>query len=534
MTASAVLLMALQWDLTFFQDSWAFLLERRDFSTDSFLRPHNEHLVLLQVGVTQLCLGLFGMTSALPEAAVMTMSLLGSALLLFVYVRRRTSPWLALMAATLVLFLGSAWMILLWPFEIEFSGAMVAGLGMLLMLERGDSRGDAWACLLLAVSIGFGSLGLSFAVAAFVDVVQRRRFRGLGRSYVFAVPLLLYLLWYAGWGHTAADHLTLDNVLDSPRYVLDGLASSLASLLGLSTAAGATPAPPEWGRPLLFLALAAAIFGKWLRPGISPRLWPVAAATATYWALAAFNFIPGREAASNRYVYAGGIFILLMAADLLRGVPIGRRALSVAGAVTVLALGTNLAQMREGHDVLKEQTLLARADTAALEIARRTVPPEMPMLPEITGTLANVAIVPGPYLEAVDAHGSPAYSTAELAAAPANGRHWADILLSKALPLSLVIRPRAAVRAGDERCLASGADAEVPDVRVGPGITTIHLAAGPPAVLRARRFATDELPVELGTVPGGASAVVRIPRDGAPSYPWYLKLESGQPSRICP
>jgi len=63
----------------------------------------------------------------------------------------------------------------------------------------------------------------------------------------------------------------------------------------------------------LIALIGLAIYGKSRKPGISPRFWPAAAAGVSYWLLAAFNFIPGREAASSRYVYAGAAFVLLMA-----------------------------------------------------------------------------------------------------------------------------------------------------------------------------------------------------------------------------
>jgi hypothetical protein len=530
--ASSALLLALQWNLTFYQDTWAFLLERRGWSLDDFFRPHNEHLVALSLLVTKLCVEIFGMTNPRPEITLMTLTLSGTGALLFLYVRRRTDPWLALMATSLILFLGSAWMILLWPFEISFSAPVMAGLGALLLLEREDARGDAWACLLLIVSVGFGSLGLCFVAAAFVGVVLKRRRRGLSRGYVAVVPAILFLAWYVGWGHTAESHLTLSNVLASPLYVFEGFAASIASLLGLSAGAPAGLTRPDWGMPLLVALLALTIIAKRRDPTFSTRFWGILACAFVYWVLAAFNYIPGREAAASRYVYAGAIFVLLIAAELLEGARLSRKALGIAAGVTVLAIGPNLAQLKAGTDLLKEETRLARADTAVLEIARRTVPPALPMTPDITGTLANVAIVPGPYLEAVDAHGSPAYSLAELTEAPDNARHWADVLLSKVLPLSLSVsqRPPQATRAD---CVSiPGGDPDGAEFPAGPGLLRIRLDPGDPAGLTARRFATEEFPVDLGAIPGGSEAVLRVPRDEA-SRPWHLRLQARQRAIVC-
>lgn len=535
--ALGALLLALGWNLTFFQDTWAFLLDRQDFSANAFLAPHNEHIVVLPVTITKLLLAIFGMTSARPELVVMTLTLLASGALLFVYVRRRTSPWLALMAAALLLFLGSAWPVLLWPFEIEFTGAVMAGLAMLLLLDRDDARGDAWACVLLAISVLFGSLGLAFVAAAAIDVFQKHRDRGWRRAYVFAVPLLLYVAWYVGWGHTAEHHLTLHNVLASPAYVMEGFASAVDSLLGLSSIPVNSPGQPDWGRPLLIGLIALVAFGQWRKPGFSPRFWPAAAAALTYWLLAAFNYIPGREAAASRYVYAGAVFVLLMAADLLQGVRFSRRGLLIAGVVTVAAIGPNLAQMKDGRAWLKEQTVFTRSDLAAMEIASRTIPPTFSLgSVEVAGTASLAIVEAGKYFEAMHRWGSPAYSPAELAAAPEPGRHYADIVLSRALPISTVTRHgafRKEVAAGERCVILPGGDASQRlEVPLSPGLTRIELARGPHAALSLRRFAVDEFPVVTEGAPGESTTLLRIPRDNA-SQPWYLHVEASQRARVC-
>jgi hypothetical protein len=536
LAASTLVLAVAGWGLTFFQDTWAFLLDRQDFSAHSFLMPHNEHIVVLPVAITKLLLAVFGMTSQTPEQVVMALTLFATAILLFVYVRRRVGPWLALMAAALMLFLGSAWPVLLWPFEIEFTGAVMAGIAMLVLLDRDDSRGDAWACVLLATSVLFGSLGLSFVVAAAVDVFQKRRTRGWRRAYVFAVPLLLYAIWYAGWGHTAEHHVTLHNILASPAYVMDGFASAVDSLAGLSSIPVNSPGQPDWGRPVLIALIGLIAFGQWRKPGFSPRFWPVAAAGVSYWLLAAFNFVPGREAAASRYVYAGAAFVLLMAADLLQGVRFSRRGLLVAAAVTVAAIGPNLAQMKDGSAWLKEQTVLTRADLAAMEIAGRTIAPGFTLGSlEVSGTASLAVVEAGKYFEAMHRWGSPAYSPTELKTAPPPGPHYADIVLSQALPLSTVTRLGTySPSSSAENCvvLPTGSVSPTSEVRLSPGLTRIELAPGPHAGFSLRRFAVGEYPVVTEGAAGESTTLLRIPRDYA-SQPWYLHVEASQRALVC-
>ena len=71
---------------------------------------------------------------------------------------------------------------------------------MLVALDRDDRRGDIAACAFLTVAAGFSSLGLAFIAAAAVEVFLRRRERGLGRAYVFAIPAALFGFWYLWLG----------------------------------------------------------------------------------------------------------------------------------------------------------------------------------------------------------------------------------------------------------------------------------------------------------------------------------------------
>jgi hypothetical protein len=528
--ASVVLLLALASGLTFFQDTWSFLINRRAFSADAVLTPHNEHIVVIQVLIQQLLLTLFGMTSAAPEYVLLILALAVSAGLLFVYVRRRLGPWPAVFAAALLLFLGPAWQDLLWPFEIGFVGSILFGIAMLLGLDRNDRRGDTAACVFLVISVGFSSLGLAFAVGAVVDVLQRRRSRGLRRAYVAVFPLLLYAVWYLGWGHDAESHLSLRNILASPPFVFDSLAASIDSLLGLSTTPLEGVGTPEWGRPILIALIGALIYGQVRKPGFSPRLWPVAASASTYWLLAAFNYIPGREPATGRYLYAGAAFVLLLAANLLQGARIGRRSLLIGAAVTTAAVASNLVLLKDGRDWLYNQTVLTKADLGAIEIAHDTVNPLFALTPEVAGTPSLIDIQAGKYLAAVREYGSPAYTPTQLINAPPVGSHQADIVLAKALPLSTVTQLSTWPPKEASQCLA--VDPGTSEVSLAPGNTRIWLAPGPHASFTLRRFATGEYPVTTEGAPGASATLLRIPHDAA-SQPWFLHIEARQRALVC-
>lgn len=528
---SVVALLSLSSGLTFFQDTWAYLMYRRDFSAAAFLDPHNEHIVVIPVAIEKLFVELFGMSSALPEYLLLDAMLVVTALLLFVYVHRRLGPWPALFATVLVLFLGPAWDVLLWPFEIALVGSTMTGIGVLLALEREDRRGDLAACLLLVLSIGFSSLGIAFAVAAFVDVLQRRRTLGLGRLYVPAVALALYAAWYLGYGHEAKSYLSVHNILHAPVFVVQGISASVGALSGLTTLSDDPGGRPYLGFVLL-VVLAGLLLWKLRRlPPLTSRFWPVAAAAGTFWVLAAVNRSPGREAMASRYMHFGGILVLLALADLLKGAKLGVRALLVAGAVVLAVTAINFGELERGSDHLQDQTVLTRADLGAMEIARETISPYFFLSPEVAGTPSLIDVNATAYFPAAREHGTPAYTPAELAEAPEEGRAQADVVLAAALPVTLAppLPDRDRFSGGCRELPGGGANEEL---RLRPGTTTIQLDAGPQARVFLRRFATEEFPVLAGRVDGGSAAELSIPADRA-QRPWRLLLEARQPARVC-
>lgn len=514
---------SLVWNLTFYQDTWEFLVNRRGFSADSLLKPHNEHIVLIPVLLQQLQLWLFGMGSAAPEYVLQGMFLILAAVALFLYVRRRCGGWLALGSAVLLLFLGPAWETILWPFEICFVGSMLCGMAMLLALEREDSRGDASACMFLVLSLGFNSLGVAFLVAAVVALVQDRE-GWLRRSYVVAVPALLFGAWYVGWGHAAGNEVTLRHALEAPRYVLESVGAALEAVLGLSTSRPGEPAPFEWGRTLVVAGIALLVVGQRPRPRFSARLWPVAAAAATYWVLAALNHSAAREPTTSRYLYAGVALLLLSCANLFEGGRGSGRGLVVSGVVVLAAVGANVVLLHDGAAYLKAQAVLTRADLGAMQIARRTIDPHFVPAGDAAGTGALVNVEAGKYFPAVDAHGSPAYTAEEISRSPSPGPRYADLVLSEALPITAV--PVLG------RCEAPTIDGAASEIALTSERTRISLSAGPAVKLALRRFAMGEFPVVLGDLEGGGTVEIVIPKDRA-SRPWYLRAESRHRLKVC-
>jgi hypothetical protein len=546
--ASACLLLYLGSKLTFFLDDWTFLLYRPGFGADAILAPHGEHIVVIPAFVYQALQETIGMGSAFPFRVISTALFLTSAALLFVFLRRRVGQWPALAATAVVLFLGAAWEDLLWPFQMGYFGCMAAGLGALLALERGSRRGDALACLLLAVAILFSSLGLSFAIGAAVAVlISEDRWR---RAYVFVVPFAIYGLWWLGWGHDAESAVSLTNAGRTPLYVLNGLASSVGSALGLSNhAVWAESDKLAWLRPLT-VALGGLAVWRIYRLGGAPRgFWVVLAVGISFWTLAGLNQMPGREPDASRYQYVGVVFLLLIAAELLRGVEIGRTATIVLFVVAGCSIASNVQNLISAYDdTYRPIAQLEKADLAALDIVRDTVEPGFVLSEDIADT-GFVHVEAGRYLEAREQFGTPAYSEAELVEAAGFARFAADKVLFNALGIELEPGPEGAVPEsapaatdGPEGVLAvaTGECATVPSdgavtplVALPPAGAEIRAGASPVGNVSMDRFSSGEFPIVMTEgVPASRVATLAIPPDRS-SVPWKVLLETASPAVIC-
>jgi ATP-binding cassette subfamily B protein len=528
---SAGLLIYLTSKQSFMLDEWSFILDRRGFSADVLFDPHNEHIVVIPVAIYKLLLAVFGLSSAIPFHVMAIAIFIATVTVVFVALRRLVGEWLALACVLPLFVFGSASEGLLLTFQFSFSLSLCFGLAALVALQSERLRHrDAVACLLLVLSILSVSLGLAFAlgVGAWLLVTPG----GRRRLWIPLVPLAIYGLWWLGWGHDADSTVTLHNIAASPSYILDGLAGSLTSLLGL-TAGGnkLDPAHLDWGRPLLVGAAAFAGWQAWRLRTDPEAAWArrllvgVCALAFAFWALAAFNAAGSlRPATAPRYELAGAVFLLLIAAVIC-----GRRRLSptawaIVFAVSLIAAATNLYLLHSRWEGLVDISDSQRAALTALELERDRVPPDFQVRSADTGIPFAEIVRAGPYFDASHAYGSPAYSLSELAAAPENAREAADRTVASALGVAPVPgRERTSV------CWTVKLEGTPVTGNLPPRGATFWVKPGSSGTLALGRLSSG-YPVNIGELPSGTS-VLRVPKDAAGQ--WRFQLGGGGPIQIC-
>lgn len=541
---SGTVLIAMGWRLSFFLDDWTFLLYRRGSLDQAILDPHGENVVIGLSIAYKLLVNVFGMDSAIPFRVALVSLFLVSSTLLFAWLRARAGDFLALVAVSMTLLMGAAYEDLLWPIQIGYFLSLGCGLGALLAIARHDRRGDLVACLLLVVAITSFSLGIPFVVGIGVAVglgADRRR-----RAWVVAIPIAVYGAWWLGWGHQADTQITATNIATSPIFLLDGFASSLSSLLGL-----ATPGTQEaigalaWGRPLLAIALLLGGFRLYQLGRVPEWLWVFGAMAVSFWLLAGFNERNGREPTVSRYQHIGAVFILLIAAELVAGLRIRRRAMVVISVLAAAAIVSNISFLSQSRTSYLQTSELERAGLGAVEIARDTVDPGFMLSPDLAGT-GYVYVSADRYLPAVDDYGSPAYTPEELATAPEPARAAADRTLGAALRLTFTrgAGSPAASGPGPQPVGDTAARGDGPCALVDPSLGTPAVLSLPlggaelssngngETSVSVRRFAADSFPITAGSLRGDDTGELAIPTDRS-SRPWQIELTGSQPVRVC-
>jgi hypothetical protein len=525
---------------TFYFDEWNFLMNRRDWTIGTFLEPHNEHLSLVPIAIYKLLFVTVGIDDYAPyRVAVLLVHLLCVALL-FVLVRRRVGDLLAVIVVLPILFLGTAWQDLLWPFQIGYLASVAAGLGMLLALERQTVVRDAVACVLIAVALASSSIGIPVAVLAIVELLARRE--PLKRLWLAATPLTLYLLWSLVYGNPRAAPgaqeglwpLLRLNIPDTPGYVASAAAGAFGALTGWGI---------DWGRPLVILAaIGIAIWLASSRP-FSPRALAVLAAAATYWGLTGLLRAQLNRPAESRYLYFGAILLILLGVEFLRGVQLSNRALALLGVLALAFSVSNFGPLQDGAGGLQATSALVATELGALELAGPSTDPQYRPDPAQAPDISA-----GAYFDTIEELGSPADRPDEIARRLEPERQAADTVLAQALALSLepaelrpppgnrpiidaVVAGEAVARPGcvTVQPTAPGATLDVTVPAAGIAITTSGDAS---VEARVRQFASSFPETPLGTVGPRSVALLRFPpRRGLGS--WHVRLTPIEPVTAC-
>ncbi len=530
----------LERDLIFGSDEYLWLELAGLGDLGSYFHPYGGHLILVPFLSWRLLLDLFG-TDFTAFSIVQVIGLTISAALLYTYAKRRIGPILALSPMIMLLFAGTGWSPLMQPMiGMQFLFALVPGLAAMLALEREDLRGDIGACVLLCVAMASFSEAAAFLAGAAVAVALAPNWRR--RAWVVVIPGVLYFAWHL-WGRQfGAEPIELSSVPWLLTYISDSLGVIASSIFGQSYLIGSG----HWTLIRLqgydFNQLTAGIViamlegllvwrAFWLlrrRVGGIPRsVWAPIVILVTLWILQGLVFNANRTPAEIRYIYAGTLLLLMVVAEMLRGVRTTWLTVTVAAVLTAAAVVGNIPHFREGRQALYAASITARADMAVIELDGHHIGHTFtPNIDAADIVDSGLSFNTGPWLKVTKRFGSPAYSLAQLAAADEPVRVQADQLAARALEPML----EPVERAPRKGCKQFGTpDGGQVDVALPAGGAVLTASRASPVKLR--RWA-DEFSIQLGKVAAGEPVALRLPADKA-AVPWMLRFKRGGSIDVC-
>ena len=419
-------------DMTILGDEWhyAYWLSTDGALEQGFNPDKGRYAIPVPFLLYQALFELFGADSYLPFRVAMVVVLGLVTALAYELMRRRVGPWLALAPAALIPLFGAAGEVVVNSFRMPGAISLAAALGAVLALERRSPARDVLAGALLLAAVASHPLGLAFVATA--AILRAHSFlQGkdrLATAGIVGVPVAVFVLFlrpYTEGQEPATSHL--DEV---PLFVLDGLQGVFAALGGL-VSEGLVPFESLEGYESPLGLVAAAIFLGAVGWVVWRRRWDSAFALALLAAalivLAAPVFAPGsRPSNLGRYVFPAGVSVLLVVAELCRGLPavLAKRTGAslgigaVVAAIAAFALVSNTILLGDSAERFARDSAHVRAQAAALEAVRDSNPiPDLKIerKRDLLGAKYRFSIEVAEYYVVSDDYGTTAWTPQELA-----------------------------------------------------------------------------------------------------------------------
>lgn len=512
--------------LSFFGDDWDFVVDRRGMAPATLLTPHGPHLSLVPILIYKVLLKVIG-GSYLPFRLLAAFDMVVLAGALGWFARRVWGPWWGLVPVAILVTLGPAGDSLLWSFQCGYAIATAVGVVALVAAQRRTRSADMVACAALVLALASASQGIGFTVGAALLLLLTGDWKR--RSWVVVVPAVLYVLWYAKYGHQHSE-TELSMWSNALTYEFQSLAATLPTLVGLGGVDASTGLIDiSVGIPLAVIVLILVAFKLWHGWRPSAIFWAFALTAVVLWLAAALSNTPTipRPAATARYLGTNALIVMACFVAALPRPSLKSRAVIPAVVAALIVIGaTNADQFHFARANMGASDTASRAALGALSLMRGIVPPDFAPATAVEPTVL-VGVDAQNFFSAYDSFGGlPIDTPAQLRAQDEPTRVLVDAELARGevtlTPVTGTVPP--AVGACDK--IGSTSKLLTP-----PSGTYVLRASTIPVVASMGRFASaDSVPV--ATVPAGGTVVVDIKRDADSAVPWRLSA-TGAGGAMC-
>jgi hypothetical protein len=373
LVVAVAVLLFLARGMTFFADEWAVIAER-NLSLDDFLRPFNEHWLGVTIVLYRIWLGLFGLESYVPYQVLLVAAHVVVVVLLYLLVRRGAGPWIGVGAAAIAALFGSGFENLYWAMQVGFLISIALGFGALLLLQgRPTAARVATAVILMTIGIMTSGFGLFMGALVVLDVLldpARRRW-----VPALLIPAGVYLAWYVTLGRSGVathnDPFTIEAILQTPAFVIEGVGTAFGSAVGVGPVLGLAVAPA------FVIALVVVAIRRRTVPTLAIACFLAIVVQYAILGLIRAQLFDG-AAQYSRYAYLSGMVALLGIASLMGAVGLPERppwrSAARAGIVAVVALSVvwNVWLLIAGRAIFLDR---AERTRASIIVATGELPP---------------------------------------------------------------------------------------------------------------------------------------------------------------
>lgn len=276
-----------------------------------------------------------GASTYLPYLALtLAVHVLAAHLLWRVLQRCGADAWVSTLLVAAFLVLGAGWEALYWVLALTFTVPLATALGAVLLADRGElrHRHRAGIAALTLLGVMSGGAGVATLVIPALAAAQRGGVRrGLS---VVAPAAAVYAVWFTLAGSGILDHpgtASAGLAGTAARFVWDGLAGSMATLLGPAQLGGAAMLGL-----LAWMAVRQYRARRARAGGLPAPVIACGAGAAAVFLLTALGRANGGSPAFSYYLYAGTGLLLPAAAVALTDLV---RRLRVPRAVVIAGLG---------------------------------------------------------------------------------------------------------------------------------------------------------------------------------------------------
>jgi hypothetical protein len=433
---------------------------------------------------------------------------------------RRSTPWVGALIGISMLWSSAGELTVLFPLLINFTIPAIAGLGIWLLLEQNETR-DLWGAVLLAVALASSAVGVVVAVVIGAELLLRRV--GWRRLIPYAVPVVLWAAWWAGF-HTT-----------SPRSGGLGALVSFAWNEGFGSFAALTGNWTPGGVVVLVAFVVVFAFAIFVWRSFDVRASSALIGFLAFVVLTSLgrqglgvgnSHLPTIPPTTNRYLFINDLFLLSALASVI-GPPLrGRRKRAVdTGAVALIAAGVAALLVVNGV-ALSRRVRTSRHDHLVYARSARTYL----LGAELAGSHADrarvlpinfIRVTTGDYLGLVARVGSPlAHHVDTSTLGTEQDRATVDAWLFH--DLEITGRSAFASPAG---CVAG--------TTAAAGETFAVVAGSSPVEVRLRRLANTGGTM-VGTVAPHAVVTISLPHDPRPGPSWRIDTSANAIVEVCP